>query len=110
MRLVTVLWRRYGSVFPKLIPNPDNANSVMFLIDDSEGFGEVLHSFEGNVSLSGHDCFGKEVSGSDSTFGCAFGSVKSSDVAVNRDVGIVLSEYILSILIDFYQLFDCETI
>ena len=85
MRLVTVLWRRYGSVFPKLIPNPDNANSVMFLIDDSEGFGEVLHSFEGNVSLSGHDCFGKEVSGSDSTFGFAFDSkVGDRDVVLER--------------------------
>ncbi len=68
----------------------------MLLLDDSESFGEALHSFEGNVSLSGHNCFGKGVPG--------------SDVAVDWDVWIVLSEYILSILIDFYQLFDCETI
>jgi hypothetical protein len=38
------------------------------------------------------------------------GSAKSSDVAVDRNVGIVLSEYILSILIDFYKLLGFETI
>jgi hypothetical protein len=38
------------------------------------------------------------------------GSAKSSDVPVNRDVGIVLSEYMVSILIDFNQLLDFETI
>jgi hypothetical protein len=104
----------------------------------------MLHSFEGNVSLPGHDCFGKGVSGSDSTFGFALGSMvgdrdvlverlsgfartgtgeasgdtvvlsggcaKNSDVAVNRDAGIVLSEYMVSVLIDFNQLFDIETI
>ena len=37
-------------------------------------------------------------------------SAKSSDVAVNRDVGIVLSEYILGILIYFNQLLGFVTI
>jgi len=37
-------------------------------------------------------------------------SVESSDVVVDRDVGIVLCKYILRLPIYFYKLFDFETI
>ena len=65
--------------------SPDKAGASLSLIDDSESFSEVLHSLEGNVSLSGHDCSGKDVSGSNSTFGSALCfKVGDSDVLVER--------------------------
>ncbi|MEG3939852.1 hypothetical protein QT995_17040 [Microcoleus sp. S36b_A3] len=56
----------------------------------------MLHLFEGNVSLFGEEGWSKGVSGFDSTFGWAWGSVQSLDVAVDGNAEVVMSEYILS--------------
>ena len=83
MRLVTVLSGRYCQVLPKLIANPDSAGERQLLIDNAEASSKLLDSFEGDVSLSGHNGFSEFVSGFDSTFGFALDSkvVKSDGLA-----------------------------